>query len=525
MKISSWRAVGTTLELYFNAVLPAMKRFYLVLLLLLASAWPLVNFAVAQTNWRPFRPGLIYVFRTAKADSIFTLRVDSLSVKGLDSVYHFNRTLRVLQGRHYYPTTNNLFGARMQFRPGTGTYTFLLDADVQGSAREWTLQSGIKAGNSYSQPVGPATTTSALSKQLQTVSAAITDTVLTLRTAPDNDSMVFSRSYGALQLPRSLYGSAYGSRPLYMAELPVPISQSRYYSATQLFDYQPGDEFGYKSSETLFTPFPCSENLVLRRILTREQTADSLVYTYMAQGHYRTLSIGAPGCSATPVNTISPITRGRLAISLRTGRSPQLRALGLFTLEPKAVSRQEETGISAVVAGLPIVNRVAGGCANAGPSIGNTFLVRRLGFGAGPGEFGVGADIGCEQHFAAGVGEASSCQQYLACARRHPGTQISVCGSCDDFSTLLPVRTAQAATVSLHPNPAAEAATLTLTAPAQPGMRLLLRDALGRTIWQTAVGTGQTTVPVSLRGQPAGMYLLQIDWAQAAPVSMRLVKE
>ena len=55
--------------------------------------------AVAQvTAWRPFRSGLVYAFRTAKADTVFTLRADSLSVDGLDSVYYFNRTVRVLRG-------------------------------------------------------------------------------------------------------------------------------------------------------------------------------------------------------------------------------------------------------------------------------------------------------------------------------------------------------------------------------------------------------------------------------------------
>ena len=87
-----------------------------------------------------------------------------------------------------------------------------------------------------------------------------------------------------------------------------------------------------------------------------------------------------------------------------------------------------------------------------------------------------------------------------------------ICGSRQDFVNLLPTRAAQAASVAtLHPNPAAEAAILTLAAPARPGYALQLTDALGRTVWSGPVPAGQTSVAVPLAGQPAGLYLLHLS--------------
>ena len=120
----------------------------------------------------------------------------------------------------------------------------------------------------------------------------------------------------------------------------------------------------------------------------------------------------------------------------------------------------------------------------AGPLIGNIFLIRRSGGSAGNGAFGVGVDLGCEEHFAAGVGEVHDCVEPLACVRRQlPNGQRRDCGPCTEFATLLPTRAAQAAqAATLHPNPASTAATLTLAAPVRPGTRLDLTDALGRCV-------------------------------------------
>ena len=61
--------------------------------------------------------------------------------------------------------------------------------------------------------------------------------------------------------------------------------------------------------------------------------------------------------------------------------------------------------------------------------------------------------------------------------------------------------------------------------PARLGTRLVLRDALGRQVWQLVVRPGQFTVAVPLIGQPAGVYLLKVELPDTAPATLRLTKE
>ncbi len=78
---------------------------------------------------------------------------------------------------------------------------------------------------------------------------------------------------------------------------------------------------------------------------------------------------------------------------------------------------------------------------------------------------------------------------------------------------------------TLHPNPAPEAATLTLAQPARVGAALRLTDALGRTVWSAPVATGQTVASVPLVGQPAGLYLLHLTGPDGATATWKLTHE
>ncbi|WP_375416422.1 hypothetical protein [uncultured Hymenobacter sp.] len=475
------------------------------------------------TAWRPFRPGLVYAFRTAKADIIFTLRVDSVYADGPDSVYRFNRTLRQLDGSRYVPTTNNLFGARMRFRPGSGTYTFFLDADTLGPARQWTLQTEGAVGSSYEQPAGQrAGTARVASREERQILPGVRDLTLTLRTQPDGDTLVFSRRHGAVQLPRNLYRGQPGSQPLYLADVPVPIGESKYYSPTVLFNYQPGDEFGFRTEDWI-NPFPCFITYTLRRILTRQQSTDSLSYTYLEQIRHQAVS--GLDCGSTNTTSFTPVTTKRLAISLRTGQSPQFPYLGLFTLEYKRASAGQSDR-QAIQAGLPIIMSRASGCQETDFSVSNVRLYPQSGTSVALKVFVPGIDyLAWLQGFAPAVGLVYVYQDNLACSRRQLSNgQRSECGTCGDFVTLLPARAARAAAAAtLHPNPAAgSAATLTLAAPARPDTTLSLTDALGRRVWSTSVGAGQTALPVPLAGRPAGLYLVQLLAPGAAPLTWRL---
>lgn len=102
----------------------------------------------------------------------------------------------------------------------------------------------------------------------------------------------------------------------------------------------------------------------------------------------------------------------------------------------------------------------------------------------------------------------------------------TICGNPQPFVNLLPTRAAQAAAIAtLHPNPAAEAATLTLAQPPRPGTTLRLTDALGRVVWSSPVAAGQTAVAVPLLGQPVGMYLLHLNGSDALAASWKLLRQ
>ena len=95
-----------------------------------------------------------------------------------------------------------------------------------------------------------------------------------------------------------------------------------------------------------------------------------------------------------------------------------------------------------------------------------------------------------------------------------------------NFANLLPTRATQAAAIAtLHPNPASEAATLTLATPARAGSSLRLTDALGRAVWSAPVPAGQTAVAVPLAGQPAGLYLLHLTGPDGTNATWKLTHE
>lgn len=85
-----------------------------------------------------------------------------------------------------------------------------------------------------------------------------------------------------------------------------------------------------------------------------------------------------------------------------------------------------------------------------------------------------------------------------------------------------PTRGATAGSFECYPNPAREELHLRLSAPTPP-QALTLLNALGQSVrrWQPA----QASSPLSLRGVPAGVYLLRVDYAEGAPLTRRVVVE
>ena len=505
----------------------AMKNKYTILLLvmLLGTA----GAGRAQTAWRPFRPGLIYSFGTAGSPVTYLLRLDSAYTTAAgDSAWAFNRLLRPTDGRamggQFFfggarKSRNNLFGARLLWQPGTAE--FMLENVAEGSyqpALALRLLPRAAVGSTWAASTAPALSATLSSRTWQPVSAAAGspfDSVATI-TLSSGAVLRLSRQYGLLAGPRWLATS--GAAPQWaVAQLPVTFANSPLYPAT-LFDFQPGDRLGYAETPQSVGSPPCATTYTLRVIQTRQVVGDSLLYTYRQQQRIATsttFGCGAPGTVLTLPHT------GRLAFSLRTGRSPQFEALPLLSGEYRASDRPFAT--TSVVVGLGVATPTFSTCQTGSAGL---YYLQMHAFGT---LYSTLSDGNWFQAFApqTGAGDAQTHDNYLQYFVKTAvsGTTVT-CGSATNFIGLLPVRAAlAAASASLSPNPAAEAATLTLAAPARSGAALRLTDALGRHVWSGPVPAGQLAAAVPLAGRPAGVYLLQVQRPEAASVTLRLVKE
>jgi len=508
---------------------------------LLAALFLFMAFgASAQQAWRPFRPGLIYSYalRDGTID-IHTLRVDSAyQAASGDSVYTFNRLIRhyssntTTRGTAYVKSRNNLFGARMRWVPGQSSYW--LESDAQPNVQTATslrIYPRAAIGQTWVASTTPLITAIVEERNyLRLLNTSVQDSVITIglrygtaTTGTPAISFSISRLYGVLEATPWLGAATANtstSAPL-MAELPAPLVQTLY-SPLVLFRMQPGDELGYHNDPFYFGPAQCQESYTLRRILTRQQRVDSLVFTYQEQT--RSISYGYPFCGGIPAsNTVTSIMQGRLAVSLRTGRSSvyNYSFMPLLTGEYAQVGGASST---VIVQGLPLTNRSIGNCGGTGSMVSSEWLYPSLSGGI---TYYQGLDgMPWQQHFSTtlGLGDVYTGYTTLVYYRRSTGSPL-VCGSFANFTNLLPARAAEAASIAtLHPNPAAEAATLTLAQPARAGHSLRLTDALGRQVWSMPLTAGQATATVPLTGQPAGLYLLHLS-GPATNVSWKLTHE
>ncbi|MBJ6108373.1 T9SS type A sorting domain-containing protein [Hymenobacter sp. BT523] len=498
-----------------------MKHFYLLARPLLAVVMLVSTFSArAQQAWRPFRPGLIYAFSGPGSNSALTLRLDSAYVTASgDSAWGFRRIVKLSNGGEqstnpfgvYRKSRNNLFGARLLWQRNPAA--FVLENVAEGGfqpAFSLQLRPQAPVGSTWVASSSPSLTATLTSRSWQPVNNAAgspSDSVAVI-TLSTGQVVRLSRSYGLLQGPQWL--SAVSTAPQWtQARLPMTLSQSPY-NPTLLFNFQPGDEMGYFTEPFTISPFPSSESYTFRRILSRQLTTDSLVFTYQEQTRTNYFATPTGGTASTEVY---PIYRGRWAVSLQTGKSAQFPALPLLTGEYVNAFGSQSPPL--LVGRGILMNSNGNGCAPNGLYLGFIEVFPGPGFSAPVGQYSTGVDIGWRQNFslALGLGVVSTADTRLIYYRRTLGTGIPItCGSPLTFTGLLPTRAAAAADVAtLHPNPATDAAVLTLAQPARAGQFLRLTDALGRTVWNAPVSASQTTVAVPLAGRPAGLYLLHLS--------------
>ncbi|MBD2721708.1 T9SS type A sorting domain-containing protein [Hymenobacter armeniacus] len=500
-----------------------MKHLYPLARPLLAALLVFIGFgAQAQQAWRPFRPGLIYTFSpVATTGTAYTLKLDSAYVTAAgDSAWAFNRVMRDVTGKVpdngasiFRKSRNNLFGQRLVWHPGSSEY--VLETLTEGTAQAGAalrLLPRAAVGSTWLAS-GAAVMATLSSRGPQTVNGQ-PDTVatITLSTGP---VLRISRRFGLLEGPQWLaLGS--GTAQWRAAQVPQTLAQSPYYPTT-LFGLAPGDELGYAWQPFYFGFSPCEEGVVLRRITARQLTSDSLIF--LLQEQRRGQRYGMPECSGPVGPFTDPVVSKRWAFSLRTGKSPQFAALPLLAGEygPAYAGPSAPLVMGRVLMGMP----ASGLCQVPLQIRYQRVFLNQL--GAVSGQYRPGLDSqGWQQTFAvadpsapgpSGVGDVATYDLGLRYIRRTlPSGLVYTCGSAGSFTGLLPARAAQAATVAtLYPNPAPDAATLTLAQPARAGQQLRLTDALSRTVWTAPVAAGQTMATVPLSGRPAGFYLLSLN--------------
>ncbi|MBF9143522.1 T9SS type A sorting domain-containing protein [Hymenobacter properus] len=517
-----------------------MKHPYRWLQSLLAASLLTVGFgAHAQQAWRPFRPGLIYTFGASPAGTGasygYTLRLDSAYVTAAgDSAWAFNRVMRDMTGKTpgdnsayaFRKSRNNLFGQRLLWQPGSTEFT--LETVTEGTAQigaALRLRPRAAVGSTWLAS-GTSTMATLTSRGPQTVNGQPdTVAVITLSTGP---VVRLSRRFGLLEAPQWL--TLGGSPAQWVAtQVPQTLAQSPYYPTT-LFGLVPGDELGYVWDQFSYGPFTCADGVVLRRVVSRQLTSDSLVIQYREQRKGQ--RYGAPGCSGPAGAYTDPVMTGRWAFSLRTGKSPQFSALPLLTGEyaPAYAGTTQ-----ALVMGKGLMGLAVSGSCQTPMQIGyqRVYIYQA----ATPTQYRPGLDAQAwQQAFAvadaalpgpSGIGDVATYDVGLRYVRRTmPSGVVYTCGSATNYGGLLPTRAAQAAALAtLHPNPATEAATLTLAQPARAGQTLRLTDALGRPVWQAPVAAGQTMLTIPLAGQPAGLYLLHLSGSEGNVATWKLTHE
>ena len=497
--------------------MPHRYRLFLALLLTTASS------AAAQ-NWRPFRPnGDVHAFTISRngaaMDSILTLRLDSAGVWGPDSVYFFNRIMRPAEGERpaerWRKSRNNQFGARLRYEAAAKVYWLEWAAEADVPARSVPLPVFLKEGAVFTGSSGPTVT--AISRTVRSF-AGQPDSVVTLRVGTETYEV--SKSYGLVAGPLANGAS------LTLARLPEVAGRS-YYNPLLLADFQPGDEFGYYGETAIFpNTLVCSATNLLQRIVSRQQTADSLIYVVRYQS--RTRTSGAPGCPPAGI-TLQPPTTARLAASLRTGQwrlpspggavSPSA-FVQLLAYEWTALDGTSSTG---VVMGHPVVASRSSSSVCGGAALLQTQLLLRA---RGGEETYLAYDTDLPPQYEllnSGLGMVRNSRQELVYYRRTGGTGTSTCGSRTGFDLLLASASrASAAHIRLYPNPAAATATLEFAAPATASAQLALLDVTGRTLRSQTLPAGATRAEVVLAGLPAGLYLVRLEQPERMSLVLRL---
>ncbi|SDX88890.1 T9SS type A sorting domain-containing protein [Hymenobacter psychrophilus] len=498
-----------------------LHRYLLLLALLLITA-----LAATAQNWRPFRPnGAVHAYMLSRngaaTDSILTLRLDSAGVRGADSLYFFNRIMRPVKstnlGERWRKSRNNQFGARLRYEGATRVYWLEWAAEVGEPARSIPLPVFRKAGTTFTGSSGPTATV--VSRTVREFNGQ-SDSVATLQVGTETYEL--SKNYGLLAGPQT------SKTGLMLARLPVAAGLS-YYNPLLLANFQPGDEFGYYNERFAFGGgLICEATNLLQRVVSRQQTADSLIYVVRYQS--RTRTSGAPGCSAAGT-TFEPLRTARLAASLRTGQWQWSPGRALGPSNNAHLLAYEWVGLgTGLTMGHPVVPSRPSGVACSPRAALRTQRLHLIRGGMenvylpffdfdwpGLNEF-LSADLGVVRL------SDSNLLDLVYYRRTSSSGVVATCGTREPFDLLLSAAPGSVASagVRLYPNPAAITATLELPVPTTAPAHLTLLNGTGQTIRTQRLPSGTTRATVALAGLPVGLYLVRLEQLGSPPLLLRL---
>ncbi|WP_303312123.1 T9SS type A sorting domain-containing protein [Hymenobacter sp. BT730] len=453
---------------------------------------------------------MIYSYQAAGKAEVHTLRLDSAFMIGTDSVYRFNRIMRPdpASSGLFHKSDNNLFGAQLRFVPGSQEVVLEALADALQTPVQMLLRPAAAVGSTWQASMG---VTAVLSSRSQQSVHGVWDNVATVLLSTGQQVLI-GEELGLLQAPQWLSLDAATASNLQATRVPVTWAESDYYPA-HAFDFQPGDEFGYEQYDWIFS-LPCAKDYILRRISSRGQTQDSLKYTYQEERATRGYGLGSP-CNNVYAETLHPRTRGRMAVSLKTGQWADKNhpPLSLLTWE-----YQKETTVSGLenyTLALPLSTEA--GATLPGPKYIRVYKRDQA--------YATGMDyLAHPQRLSAPVGMVYDNDTWLVYYhRRLPDGTYSTFGTRQQYEVLLPVRAARSSlAVRAYPNPATGVVTLDWVLPAVKGAKLSLTDLTGRALWQAEPAAGSTQLQVPLAAYPAGLYLLRLEQPGKVPVMVRV---
>ncbi|QNH61531.1 T9SS type A sorting domain-containing protein [Hymenobacter sediminicola] len=502
-----------------------MKHLYFLLILCAC----LCSVRAAAQNWRPFRPnGDVHAFRGASVDTILTVRLDSAGVSGSDSVYYFNRIMRRASSYQWQKSRNNQFGQQLRYNAADRTYMLFWNG---GTVNGFSLDYGVvmkpfaRVGTTWQSLNMDVGVTTTLQSKGVAIIEGVQDSIVTFRVGNlPGVLVVLSKNYGLVSAPKDLKIYSATAPMLTLARRPAPAGLT-YYNPLTLLDLQPSDELGYAQEPIMVSSFPCYQGWLLRKVLTRQVTTDSVVYTFQHQS--KISYSNAPGCPGTGT-TLSPITTVRMSASRRTGRwsgnqnyaNAQTRLVNSDLLAYEY--RVQAISSNTLMIGHPVV-ATRPGVACSGPALLRQEVLYG-GFGSNTYNYTPGIDAaGWSQLVAEGVGPVMQYEHRLTYSRRTVSGSVQTCGSRTDFATLLPTKAAQrAATFQLYPNPATETAILTLLAPARVSTTVRVLDNLGRAVLGRRLAVGQTTITLPLQRLASGLYIVEVQAEEEIPQQLRL---